>query len=62
MVSALHADRAVKKHLSATDLSVVVITKDAKGLKEKLVSDAPSPIKYDSPKPKATTEGEQKQQ
>ena len=44
-------NRAIRKHLSATDLSVVIVTKDAKGLKDKLVSDAPSPIKYDSPKP-----------
>ncbi|MEO6323348.1 MAG: pitrilysin family protein [Thermoanaerobaculia bacterium] len=44
--------RAIKKHLSGTDLSVVIVTKDAKGLKDKLVADAPSPIKYDSPKPK----------
>jgi zinc protease len=44
-------NKAIRKHLSAKDLSVVVITKDANGFKEALVSDAPSPIKYDSPKP-----------
>jgi zinc protease len=44
---------AIKKHLSAKNLSVVVITKDAAGLKEKLVSDAFSPIAYDAPKPQA---------
>ena len=44
---------AIKKHLSARNLSVVVITKDAAGLKEKLVSDAFSPITYDAPKPQA---------
>ncbi len=43
---------AIKKHLSAKDLSIVIVTKDAKGLKEKLVTDAPSPIKYDGEKPK----------
>lgn len=43
---------AIRKHLSATDLSVVIITKDAQGLKEKLVSDAFSPIAYDGEKPK----------
>jgi zinc protease len=43
---------AVKKHLQAKDLSVVMITKDAEGLKEKLVSDAFSPITYDGEKPK----------
>jgi zinc protease len=49
-------NRAVKKHLSAADLSVVIITKDAKGLKDKLVSDAPSSVKYDSPKPQDVTD------
>jgi zinc protease len=44
-------NRAIKKHLSGRDLSVVMIAKDAKDLKERLTSDAPSPIKYDAPKP-----------
>jgi zinc protease len=44
---------AVRKHLSGTDLTVVVITKDAKGLAEKLLSDAPSSVAYDAPKPDA---------
>ena len=44
---------AIKKHLSAKNLSVVFITKDAAGLKEKLVSDAFSPIKYDGNKPQS---------
>jgi zinc protease len=44
---------AVRKHLSATNLSVVFITRDAAGLKEKLVSDAFSPISYDAQKPQA---------
>jgi zinc protease len=43
---------AIRKHLSATDLSVVIVTKDASGLKEKLLTDAVSTIKYDSEKPK----------
>jgi zinc protease len=44
---------AIKKHLSARNLSVVFITKDAAGLKNALVSDAFSPIKYDAAKPQA---------
>ena len=45
---------AVKKHLTAKDLSVVIITKDARGLEQALVSDAFSPITYDAAdKPKA---------
>jgi zinc protease len=43
---------ALKRHLSAKDLQVVIITKDAKGLKDKLVSDAYTPVHYDADKPK----------
>jgi zinc protease len=43
--------QAIRKHLSPRNLSVVIITKDAKGLKDKLVSDAFSPISYDAEKP-----------
>ncbi len=42
---------AIKRHLSARDLSVVFITKDATALKQALVTDALSPIKYDGEKP-----------
>ncbi|HLE55448.1 MAG TPA: pitrilysin family protein [Rhodothermia bacterium] len=44
-------NRAIKKHLSAKDVHVVVITKDAAGLRDALVADAFSPIKYDAEKP-----------
>jgi zinc protease len=44
-------NRAVRKHLDPKNLSVVIITKDAKGLREKLVSDVFSPIQYDAEKP-----------
>ena len=46
-------NRALKKHLSAKDLSVVIITKDAEGLKQQLVADVFSPIKYDGEKPQS---------
>ncbi len=49
-------NRAIRTHLSAKDLSVVVVTKDAEGLRERLVSDAPSPMKYESERPKALLE------
>lgn len=42
---------AIKRHLTARDLSVVITTKDAAGLKQALVADAFSPIKYDGTKP-----------
>jgi len=44
---------AIKQHLQARNLSVVMITDDAEGLKKALVSDAFSPVKYDGQKPKA---------
>ncbi|MHB1265484.1 MAG: M16 family metallopeptidase [Gemmatimonadaceae bacterium] len=42
---------AIRKYLSATDLSVVIITKDAEKLKQQLLSEAFSPIAYDGAKP-----------
>ena len=44
---------AIRKHLSSKDLSVVIITRDARGLADKLVADGFSPITYDAPKPEA---------
>jgi zinc protease len=44
-------NQVIRKHLSAKDLSFVIITKDAEGLKQQLLSDAFSPIKYDGEKP-----------
>jgi zinc protease len=42
---------AIKKHLRTTDLDVMVVAKDAPGLKKALLSGAPSTITYVSPKP-----------
>jgi hypothetical protein len=50
---------AIKRHLTAKDLSIVYITKDAAGLRQALVSDAFSPIKYDGEKPKALLDEDQ---
>jgi zinc protease len=44
-------NKALKKHLSAQNLHVVIVTKDAQALAGLLTSDAPSEIKYDAPKP-----------
>ena len=44
-------NRAIRAHLSPSDLAVVVIAKDAEGLKRALVADAFSPITYDGEKP-----------
>ncbi len=53
-LAALTLDRvndAIRRHLSATDLSVVMITQDAEGLRRELLSAEPSTITYDAPKP-----------
>jgi zinc protease len=49
-------NRAIKKHLTSKDLSVVMITKDAQGLKDRLVTDEFSQIKYDASKPQELLE------
>ena len=52
-------NKAMQKHLSVKNLSVVFITKDAVGLKEKLIADAFSPIKYDAKASKELLEEDQ---
>jgi zinc protease len=47
---------AVRRHLSGKNLSFVIVTKDAEGLKRQLVSDEFSPIHYDGEKPKELLE------
>jgi zinc protease len=42
---------AIRRHLSAADLSVVAVTRDAKALAEALVADGPSTVTYDAEKP-----------
>ena len=52
-MTADEVNAAVMRHLTAKDLSIVIVTKDAAGLKQALASDAPSPIRYDGDKPAA---------
>jgi zinc protease len=49
-------NRAIRKHLSGTDLSVVIVAKDARGLAAALVADGFSPVTYDAEKPRALLE------
>jgi len=44
-------NRAIRKYLSAKNLHVVIITKDAEALRDRLVKDEFSSIQYDAPKP-----------
>ena len=43
---------AIKKHFSTNKMRVVMITKDAEGLKEEIVRNKPGKISYASEKPK----------
>jgi zinc protease len=45
-------NRAIRKHLRTDNIQIVGISKDAAKLAQLLTSDAPSPITYNSPKPK----------
>jgi zinc protease len=51
-------NKAIKKYLSAKNLHVVIVTKDAEGLRDTLLKDEPSSIKYDAPKPELAEEDE----
>ena len=53
-LSALTADdvnAAVRRHLSGTDLAAVIVTQDAEGLRDELLSGEPARIRYDAEKP-----------
>ena len=50
---------AIKKHLQHENLKIAIVTGDAASLAEALVSDAPSPLRYDTPKPAAILEEDQ---
>ncbi len=45
-------NRAIRKHLGWKDNQVVIVTRDARGLRDQLLADAFSPIHYDSDKPR----------
>ena len=44
-------NRAIKQHLASDRMRIVMITKDAPGLRDAIVKGEPSPITYNSPKP-----------
>ncbi len=46
-------NNAINKYLKSDAMRVVIITKDAEALREAIISNKPSPITYNSPKPKA---------
>ncbi len=49
-------NNAIRKHLKSDAMRIAIITKDAEALRDAIVSNRPSPITYNSPKPKEITE------
>ncbi|HXG58396.1 MAG TPA: pitrilysin family protein [Thermoanaerobaculia bacterium] len=49
-------NKAIRKYLSSKNLHVVIVAKDAEGLRDALVKDGVSSIRYDAPKPKEIVE------
>lgn len=49
-------NRAIKEHLMTNRMRVVIVTKDAVGLRDAILSNKPSPITYNSPKPQEIVE------
>ncbi len=44
---------AIKKYLATNRMRIVVVTKDAEGLRDAILANKPSPMTYNSPKPQA---------
>jgi zinc protease len=47
---------AIRRHLQTKDLSIVVVTQDAEGLRERFLADTPSTVQYDAEKPRELLE------
>jgi zinc protease len=44
-------NNAIKRYLKSDRMRIVMVTKDAEGLREAIIKNNPSPIKYNAPKP-----------
>ncbi|HEX7998573.1 MAG TPA: pitrilysin family protein [Pyrinomonadaceae bacterium] len=49
-------NRAIRQHLKSERMRIIMVTKDAEALRDALASGRPSPITYNSPKPKEITD------
>jgi zinc protease len=49
-------NKAIRKYLKSDAMRIAIITKDAEGLRDAIVNNKPSPITYNSAKPKAITD------
>jgi zinc protease len=50
---------AIRKHLQADNLQIAIITGEPEMIQEQLVSGAPTPIEYESPKPDAVVQADE---
>lgn len=55
-------NKAIKKHLRADNLDIVVVGEGMEAFKQKLLSNEPSPMTYNSPKPEDVLEEDKKVQ
>ena len=42
---------AIRRHIQADDIEIVLVSKDAEALRKDLMAQKPSPMEYNSPKP-----------
>jgi len=49
-------NRVIRKHLKSDAMQIVMVTKDAESLRDAITGNQPSPITYNSPKPKDITD------
>ena len=49
-------NRAIKQYLKSDAMRIVIVTRDAAGLRDAIVTNRPSPITYNAPKPKDITD------
>ena len=49
-------NRAIKQYLKSDSMRIAIVTKDAAGLRDAIVSNKPSSITYNAPKPKEITD------
>src|SRR5712692_7541907 len=51
-------NRAIKQYLKSDAMRIAIVTKDAEGLREAILSNKPSPITYNAPKPKEISDAD----
>ena len=55
-VTLSEVNASIKKHWQYGNMQIVIVTKDAEALKQALISNAPSPYTYPTPKPESVLE------